>query len=83
VQGIVPVPRELSDPPLELPFPACDLRSIEAELIGVGLAGDLLVEHLFANARTRYSEARYTVNCVYRETEAVQSGCEWQAPAAC
>src|ERR1700758_2583087 len=56
---------------LERPLPIADFRRIHAELPGVMLTCDLLVEQGLASARSGDVETRYAVDRVDGEAEAV------------
>src|SRR6516162_10687667 len=51
-------------PVSERPLPFGDLQGIYAELIGMVLTGDLLVEQALASARSSDAETRHVVDCV-------------------
>ena len=63
--------QELVGGTLEWPFPAIDVGAIDAELIGMFFAGDLLIEQGLANICTSDIETRYPVNGINRQAEAV------------
>ena len=53
-----------SVPVSERPLPIGDLQRIYAELVGMVLAGNLLVEQALASARSSDAETRHAVDCV-------------------
>ena len=53
------------------PLPVGDLFSIDAELVSVISASDLLVEQCFANAGGSDSETRHAIDCINGQAEAI------------
>src|SRR6516165_10630316 len=78
--GGLPVPRQVYNRKrfahgpvrsLERPLPIRDLRRIYAELVGVILTCDLLVEQGLASARPGHAETRHAVDRVYSQAESI------------
>src|SRR5690348_2520313 len=53
------------------PSPSCDIRAVDAVLVGIAATGDLRVTEFFLNVAAYGLQLRHTINGVHRQTETV------------
>src|SRR6476646_5964071 len=53
------------------PSPSCDIRAVDAVLVGIAATGNLRVTELFLSVAAYGLQLRHTINGVHRQTETV------------